>query len=142
MKKNGISYATHGIFRRSSRSLHSAGSHYGMGHHNSIIGCDPTTAQAGWVDNPSHALESTTSCNCVFLPPLSFDETRTSSGRPLPCISVALLIDEFDFHVYNLAVDLRDGVRLTRLVEVVTGEWDLAGSLRVPAVSRLQVESY
>lgn len=39
----------------------------------------------------------------------------------------------------NLAVDLRDGVRLTRLVEVVTGEWGLAVGLRVPAVSRLQV---
>ncbi|CAN0414731.1 unnamed protein product, partial [Ectocarpus sp. 12 AP-2014] len=47
-------------------------------------------------------------------------------------------IDEFDFHVSNLAVDLRDGVRLTRLMEVVTGEWGLAIGLRVPAVSRLQ----
>lgn len=46
--------------------------------------------------------------------------------------------DEFDFHVSNLAVDLRDGVRLTRLMEVVTGEWGLATGLRVPAVSRLQ----
>ncbi|CAM9969702.1 unnamed protein product, partial [Laminaria digitata] len=47
-------------------------------------------------------------------------------------------VDEFDFRVENLAVDLRDGVRLTRLVEVVTGEWGLAVGLRVPAVSRLQ----
>ncbi|CAN0209441.1 unnamed protein product, partial [Scytosiphon promiscuus] len=47
-------------------------------------------------------------------------------------------IDEFDFHVSNLAIDLRDGVRLTRLMEVVTKEWGLAAGLRVPAVSRLQ----
>ena len=47
--------------------------------------------------------------------------------------------DEFDFTVSNLAVDLRDGVRLTRLVEVVTGEWGLASAICVPAVSRLQV---
>lgn len=46
--------------------------------------------------------------------------------------------DEFDFHVANLAVDLRDGVRLVRLVEVVTNEWGLAAGLRVPAGSRLQ----
>ena len=50
--------------------------------------------------------------------------------------------DEFDFRVANLAVDLRDGVRLTRLVEVVTGEWGLAMGLRVPAVSRLQVKIF
>ena len=47
--------------------------------------------------------------------------------------------DEFDFTVSNLAVDLRDGVRLMRLVEVLTGEWGLASVLRMPAVSRLQV---
>lgn len=41
----------------------------------------------------------------------------------------------------NLAVDLRDGVRLTRLIEVVTGEWGLAVGLRVPAVSRLQAST-
>ncbi|CAN0424215.1 unnamed protein product, partial [Ascophyllum nodosum] len=48
------------------------------------------------------------------------------------------VIDEFDFTVSNLAVDLRDGVRLARLVEVVTGEWGLTSAIRVPAVSRLQ----
>ncbi|CAM9090689.1 unnamed protein product [Ascophyllum nodosum] len=48
------------------------------------------------------------------------------------------LIEEFDFTVSNLTVDLRDGVRLMRLVEVLTGEWGLASVLRMPAVSRLQ----
>lgn len=48
-------------------------------------------------------------------------------------------IDEFDFNVSNLAVDLRDGVRLTRLLELLTKENNsISLSLRVPAVSRLQ----
>ncbi|CAN0425458.1 unnamed protein product, partial [Discosporangium mesarthrocarpum] len=49
-------------------------------------------------------------------------------------------IDEFDFKVTNLAVDLRDGVRLARLAEVVSavGSLGLTRSLRVPATSRLQ----
>ena len=47
-------------------------------------------------------------------------------------------IDEFDYHVTNLAVDLRDGVRLARLVELLTNSYSLSDQLRVPAVSRLQ----
>ena len=49
-------------------------------------------------------------------------------------------IDEYDFSVSNLAVDLRDGVRLTRMAEILTGDTrrSLSPSLRVPAVSRLQ----
>ncbi|CAM9251009.1 unnamed protein product, partial [Chrysoparadoxa australica] len=47
-------------------------------------------------------------------------------------------IDEFDFSVQNLAVELRDGVRLTRLVQVLTEDNGLMDQLRVPAVSRLQ----
>ena len=47
-------------------------------------------------------------------------------------------IDEFDYHVKNLAVDLRDGVRLARLVELLTNSYSLSDQLRVPAVSRLQ----
>lgn len=58
------------------------------------------------------------------------------------CWSPIFSSDEFEFHVSNLAVDLRDGVRLTRLVEVVTGEWGLTSGLRVPAVSRLQVSFF
>lgn len=60
---------------------------------------------------------------------------------PVLVVDVPPAADEFDFHVSNLAVDLRDGVRLTRLMEVVTGEWGLAAGLRVPAVSRLQASS-
>lgn len=46
--------------------------------------------------------------------------------------------DEYDYTVSNLAVDLRDGVRLTRLVEVLTKTSDLSPLLRVPAGSYLQ----
>jgi len=49
-------------------------------------------------------------------------------------------LDEYDFSVTNLSVDLRDGIRLTRAVELLTGNKDrtLSQLLRLPAVSRLQ----
>ncbi|GMI44842.1 hypothetical protein TrCOL_g13093, partial [Triparma columacea] len=49
-------------------------------------------------------------------------------------------IDEYDFAVENLAVDLRDGIRLCRMTEILTGDtkFGLSKKLRVPAVSRLQ----
>lgn len=49
-------------------------------------------------------------------------------------------IEEIDFSVTNLAVDLRDGVRLAKLVEIWTKKPrdTLLTSLRIPAVSRLQ----
>ncbi|GMI14485.1 hypothetical protein TrVE_jg9754 [Triparma verrucosa] len=49
-------------------------------------------------------------------------------------------IDEYDFSVSNLAVDLRDGVRLCRMAELLTNDEQrtLSAQLRVPAVSRLQ----
>lgn len=47
-------------------------------------------------------------------------------------------LDEFDYAFRNLAVDLRDGVRLTRVMEIILMRDDLAQKLRVPAISRLQ----
>lgn len=47
-------------------------------------------------------------------------------------------VDEFDYKVSNLALDLRDGVRLARLVETLKKSYELSPQLRVPAVSRLQ----
>lgn len=47
-------------------------------------------------------------------------------------------LDEFDYAVRNVAVDLRDGVRLTKVMEIVTMRTDLICKLRVPAISRLQ----
>ena len=46
-------------------------------------------------------------------------------------------IDELDFTVRNLSVDLNDGVRLARMAELLTGA-SLLPKLRLPAVSRLQ----
>jgi abnormal spindle-like microcephaly-associated protein len=47
-------------------------------------------------------------------------------------------LDEYNYAFNNLAVDLRDGVRLTKVMEVILLREDLAGLLRVPAISRLQ----
>ena len=49
-------------------------------------------------------------------------------------------LDEYDFTVENLAIDLRDGVRLVRVTEVLTGDTlrNLSRKIRYPAVSRLQ----
>lgn len=48
-------------------------------------------------------------------------------------------LDEYQMTVSNLATDLRDGVRLVRLVETLTHDATrLSRLLRVPAVSRLQ----
>lgn len=42
------------------------------------------------------------------------------------------VIDEFDFAFKNLAVDLRDGVRLTKVMEVILLRDDLVQKVRVP----------
>ncbi|XP_068545959.1 abnormal spindle-like microcephaly-associated protein [Anas acuta] len=47
-------------------------------------------------------------------------------------------LDEFDFAVTNLAVDLQCGIRLVRAMELLTKDWSLSKQLRVPAISRLQ----
>uniref|UniRef100_A0A4Y0BN53 Calponin-homology (CH) domain-containing protein n=1 Tax=Anopheles funestus TaxID=62324 RepID=A0A4Y0BN53_ANOFN len=47
-------------------------------------------------------------------------------------------LDEYNYAFENLAVDLRDGVRLTRVMEIILLREDLSTSLRVPPISRLQ----
>uniref|UniRef100_A0A1A9WF92 Calponin-homology (CH) domain-containing protein n=1 Tax=Glossina brevipalpis TaxID=37001 RepID=A0A1A9WF92_9MUSC len=47
-------------------------------------------------------------------------------------------LDEFDYAFHNLAIDLRDGIRLTRVMEIILLRDDLTKKLRVPAISRLQ----
>jgi abnormal spindle-like microcephaly-associated protein len=47
-------------------------------------------------------------------------------------------LDEFDYAFKNLAVDLRDGIRLTRVMEIILLREDLSPLLRVPSISRLQ----
>lgn len=47
-------------------------------------------------------------------------------------------IHEFEYGVDNLGSDLKDGVRLTRVMEIILLERNLTDLLRVPAISRLQ----
>ena len=52
-------------------------------------------------------------------------------------------LDEFDFTVRSLSVDLRDGIRLSRVAELLSKRFDsnlpsVLPTLRVPAISRLQ----
>ena len=47
-------------------------------------------------------------------------------------------LDEFDYAVNDMSSDLRDGVRLCRAMELITGKRDLTCHCRVPAISRLQ----
>ncbi|XP_068599542.1 abnormal spindle-like microcephaly-associated protein [Brachionichthys hirsutus] len=56
----------------------------------------------------------------------------------LPVSHVQRPLDEFDFAVKNLAVDLRCGVRLVRVMELLVQDWTLLAKLRLPAISRLQ----
>ncbi|KDO23397.1 hypothetical protein SPRG_11489 [Saprolegnia parasitica CBS 223.65] len=48
------------------------------------------------------------------------------------------VLEEMDMQVENLAMDLRDGVRLVRLLETLVPGAVLSPQLRLPAVSRLQ----
>ena len=45
-------------------------------------------------------------------------------------------LDEFDFHVKNLAVDLKDGVCIAKLIETVTNTSNILALMRVPATTR------
>ena len=47
-------------------------------------------------------------------------------------------LDDFRYTIGNMAVDLRDGVRLTKLVEVLTSRSDYSPQLRWPAVGAVQ----
>ena len=47
-------------------------------------------------------------------------------------------LDEFDFAVTNIKTDLRCGVRLAKVAELLAGQSDIMNQLRVPSVSRMQ----
>lgn len=47
-------------------------------------------------------------------------------------------LEELDFFVTNLATDLRDGVRLGKLAEVLGDSTGVIEQMRIPAISRLQ----
>ncbi|KAM6938261.1 abnormal spindle-like microcephaly-associated protein [Lycodopsis pacificus] len=56
----------------------------------------------------------------------------------LPVAHVQKPLDEFNFAVKNLAVDLKCGIRLVRVMELLIQDWSLSAKLRLPTVSRLQ----
>ncbi|KAG7220014.1 hypothetical protein INR49_000662 [Caranx melampygus] len=56
----------------------------------------------------------------------------------LPVSHVQKPLDEFDFAVKNLAVDLKCGIRLVRVMELLIQDWSMSAKLRLPAISRLQ----
>ncbi|XP_025943669.1 abnormal spindle-like microcephaly-associated protein, partial [Apteryx rowi] len=66
------------------------------------------------------------------------DLSRHLSFLGLPVSHIQTPLDEFDFAVTNLAVDLQCGIRLVRTMELLTKNWNLSKHLRVPAISRLQ----
>ncbi|NXT77938.1 ASPM protein, partial [Zapornia atra] len=66
------------------------------------------------------------------------DLSRHLGFLGLPVSHIQTPLDEFDFAVTNLAVDLQCGIRLVRTMELLTKNWNLSKQLRVPAVSRLQ----
>lgn len=45
-------------------------------------------------------------------------------------------LDEYEFFIENLAVDLKDGVRLAKMVEILTMTKNVLTEMRLPAVSR------
>ena len=49
-------------------------------------------------------------------------------------------IDEYNYVIENLAIDLRDGVRLARMAEILTNDMSstLVQQMRLPTISRLQ----
>ncbi|CAH0701318.1 unnamed protein product [Spodoptera exigua] len=47
-------------------------------------------------------------------------------------------LDEYKYAVHNIALDIRDGVRLTKVMEIILMKDGLLRQLRTPAISRLQ----
>ncbi|CAD5121822.1 DgyrCDS10292 [Dimorphilus gyrociliatus] len=66
------------------------------------------------------------------------DVTRHLSHLGYKVTYAQRAIDEYSFGVTSLATDLRDGVRLTRVIELLLTEFTLTNQLRLPALSRLQ----
>uniref|UniRef100_A0A8C7PDQ2 Assembly factor for spindle microtubules n=1 Tax=Oncorhynchus mykiss TaxID=8022 RepID=A0A8C7PDQ2_ONCMY len=56
----------------------------------------------------------------------------------LPVSHIQTPLDEFNFAVKNLSVDLKCGIRLVRVMELFIQDWSLSRKLRMPAISRLQ----
>lgn len=66
------------------------------------------------------------------------DVTRLLRGHGYVLNYRQTYIEEYDYAVMNIRHDLRDGVRLCRAMELITGARGLTQHCRVPAISRLQ----
>lgn len=66
------------------------------------------------------------------------DVTRLLRGYDYVLTYRQIYIEEYDYAVMNIRHDLRDGVRLCRAMELITGTRGLTQRCRVPAISRLQ----
>ncbi|XP_012059780.1 PREDICTED: protein abnormal spindle [Atta cephalotes] len=66
------------------------------------------------------------------------DVTRMLRGHNYVLTYRQTYIEEYDYAVVNIRHDLRDGVRLCRVMELITGTQGLTQRCRVPAISRLQ----
>ncbi|XP_062987736.1 abnormal spindle-like microcephaly-associated protein homolog [Elgaria multicarinata webbii] len=66
------------------------------------------------------------------------DLSRHLGFLGFPVNHIQMPLDEFDFAITNLAVDLQCGIRLVRALELLSSNWSLSKKLRVPAISRLQ----
>ncbi|XP_074164767.1 abnormal spindle-like microcephaly-associated protein isoform X2 [Sminthopsis crassicaudata] len=66
------------------------------------------------------------------------DLSRHLGFLGLPVSHIQTPLDEFEFAVTNLAVDLKCGIRLVRAMELLTKNWNISKKLRIPAISRLQ----
>lgn len=94
---------------------------------------------------------------CLFMKMSEYKETKSllfrfssilfgnvgDIQRDLKRIGIVLLhkqtyLDEYEYAFRNLAIDLRDGVRITKVIEILLMRDDLSDRLRVPAISRLQ----
>lgn len=66
------------------------------------------------------------------------DVTRVLRTQDYVLIHRQTYIEEYDYAVTDIRCDLRDGVRLCRVMELITGVRGLTQYCRVPAISRLQ----
>lgn len=64
------------------------------------------------------------------------DITRHLSYMGYIVICEQTVMDEFDYTVTNLSQDLRDGIRLAHLLEVLINDWSLSKRLLPPPLNK------
>ncbi|KAG0242686.1 hypothetical protein BGX31_011681 [Mortierella sp. GBA43] len=77
----------------------------------------------------------------LFMVILFLDKAKIARLIPSdPCLFNKSPLDEFDFTVRNLAVDLRDGVRLCRLIDLHCTEYNLCEKMKFPTLSKAHMQ--